>query len=355
MLETTSFSHNLIQIETTTTTTIHSIQNKLQTLGFEIHHSTSQTEKYFYATIGQNHPHILFIANLPSPTIKITQTQTSEKQANLQTLLCFINACEQFIKERKFNGKISIFIQQKNNFNCSQNLKNIFNQMSLTHENIDFCIIGEPNHNKKNRPEINIGNLGNILFKITTYGDSYSSLTTTSNNNAINNLLSFLYKLKSNLIDNGNEIYSSSTLNILQLHAEAPSQFSTPTKASATIHVKYNNNHTSQDIIRWMQNHINFCNGQFELQYEQISTPYASQISPEINILQETIPQIISSTPHLTTNCTSDFSNFIKDYCPFAELGLSTKNNKQIEENIINLQEIYFQFLHKYLNPHNLS
>ena len=26
------------------------------------------------------------------------------------------------------------------------------------------------------------------------------------------------------------------------------------------------------------------------------------------------------------------FSNFIKDYCPFAELGLSTKNNKQIED-----------------------
>jgi len=358
MLELNSLTQELIHISTLKKShkNIHVMtMNILKQLKFKQHQiNTCGNEQHLYATLGEGHPHVLFVTTLPNtPTYKNYKISfpydLNDIYAKHTSLACFIGACEKFITNNTFNGKISIFIQIKNNYNCSANLKNIFNKISLTPQNIDFCIIGEPNRTKKTGQEINIGGLGDILFTITSFGSS--QFRTDKHTNAVQNLLSLLYKLKNNFLDNGNENFSSSSLSILSLNSNQEHPLQIPEIAQARILIHYNNNHTPQEIIDWMKNNINFSNGEFELSSEQISTPFISDISSGTKALQQSIQPNISGYPYYGTNCTSEISNFIKDYCPFAEFGLfSGKNNPT--ENISSLQNIYFQFLNRYFGSY---
>jgi len=361
MLEENSLTQDLIRISTSKqdyNNILERIQETLTRLGFKRYNiKDSDNKKLLYATLGQGHPHVLFMSSLPDTIIKkhfqLTEYANNNINAKCTALACFLQACEKFTTKQKFKGRISIFIQNKKNFNYSANLKNIFKKISLTPQTIDFCIIGEPNHNKKIGQEINIGSLGDILFTITSYGSPY--LSKTHHTNAVQNLLTLLHKLKNTFLDNGNESFSSSSLNFISIDAQQTSPNQLPEQAKAKILIHYNNNHTPQEIINWMKNNIIFTNGQFELDSELISSPFISDISDGTNALKQSIPIVISKIGHFGTNCTSEISNFIKDYCPFAEFGLSTDSQKDFNENITNLQEIYYQFLNRYFDSKKIS
>lgn len=321
------------------------LRDILQELGFSFSENPAFPENCFYATIGNSRPHVLFIAGL-----SITQSPAGAAHTALN---CFIGACKQFISEKGCNGKISIFIQMQAGTGSLPKLNSIFNCIGILPQHIDFCIIGEPNRGKKTGQEINIGRLGGILFTITSFGDSDCAVSSVPpRSNAIQNLLNLLYKLKGNILDSGNETFSSSTISIISLKTVPTQHLHFPGKATASVLIRYNNSHTPQDIIRWMQNHINFTSGQFELDSELLSTPYISDISSGTDTLKQAIPDSINSTPRYNTNCTSIFSNFIKDYCPFAEFGLAD-GDKDDNENISCLRLIYYRFLCRYLGGRN--
>lgn len=322
------------------------ISTILSELGFKFRHLKESSSQSLYAVIGNGHPHVLFIANLSVPQSCNIPCDV-EFSAKHTALMCFFNACERLLKTQTIRGQISILIQNNDNRKVSSNLTNIFKKIRLTSKDIDFCIIGEPNQASYTGQEINIGNLGEILFTITALKPLAEDARQATN--VVQNLLNLLYKLKSNLLDNGNEIYSSSTINILQLNATHPYPLQSPDKASAIVHVRYNNRHTPQDIINWMQNNINFSNGRFELNSQILSAPYVSDISAVTDLLKQSAAAS-GRHPHYHTNCTSEFSDFIKNYCPFAELGLALGNHNNTKENIVNLQEIYWRFLTRYLS-----
>ena len=357
MLEENSLTQDIIRISTSKqnhNNILERVQDTLTRLKFK-HCNIKDTDnkKLLYATLGQGHPHVLFMSSFPDAIIKkhyqFTLTpNTNNFNAKCTALACFLHACEKFTNEQKFKGRISIFIQNEPNFNYSANLKSIFKKISLTPQTVDFCIIGEPNNNKKINQEINIGSLGDILFTITSYGSPY--LSKTHHTNAVQNLLTLLHKLTNTFLDNGNESFSSSSLNFISIDAHQTSPDQLPEQAKAKILVHYNNNHTPQEIINWMKNNIIFTNGQFELNSELISHPFISDISEGTKALQQSIHPVISKNVHFGTNCTSELSDFIKDYCPFAEFGLFTGQQKDLHENITNLQEIYYQFLSRYFS-----
>lgn len=331
--------------------TFLNLRDTLLRLGFSFSENPNRPDNYFYASVGSGRPHVLFIAGLSQN--EISPRQPTDINAARTALNCFIGACSQLITENGCNGKISIFIPKQPAAGRTSELGTIFKHIGILPQNIDFCIIGEPNRSKKTGQEINIGGLGSLLFTITSFGSStYAASSVPSPNNAVQNLLNLLYKLKSNLLDGGNETFSSSTINIISLKASPTQPLHLPGKAAATILIRYNNSHTPQDIIRWMQNHINFTSGQFELSSELISTPYISDISAGMNTLKQSIPDSVTGNPRYNTNCTSGFSNFIKDYCPFAEFGLAA-GDKDNEENVSCLRLIYYRFLHRYLSGRN--
>ncbi len=322
------------------------ISKMLAELGFKSRRFNEMESQSLYAVVGKGHPHVLFIANLSTPQC-LNISCGVELSAKHTALMCFVNACERLLKTKTIRGQISIFIQNKDNHKVSSNLTNIFRQIRLSSKDIDFCIIGEPNQASRTGQEINIGSLGDILFTITALKPLAEDARQATN--VVQNLLNLLYKLKSNLLDNGDEIYSSSTINILQLNATHPYPLQSPDTASAIVHVRYNNRHTPQDIINWMQNNINFSNGRFELNSQILSAPYVSDISAVTDLLKQSAAAS-GRHPHYHTNCTSEFSDFIKNYCPFAELGLALGNHNNTKENIVNLQEIYWRFLTRYLS-----
>ena len=321
----------------------HQISNVLQQLIFKvIGAQTNSAIPYLYASYGNGKPHLLFSCEF-SDAFNIPNWETN--------IICFLNAVKTFLARNSTIGKISFLTFRKTDISHQKPRNDLLQQnlLSLIFKP-DFCLIAESKASEKFLSELNIGGLGNIIINLTATQSPDNKLShPLTFSTPIHNLLALLYKLKNNLLDNGTDTFSPSTLNIISLTAHAKKIFETPKTAKTKIHIRYNTSITPQEIVSRMQNDINFTAGNFSFTTQLISQPYLSIPSASLEILKNALEPKNSDKVQITTDCTSELSSFIKDLCPFAELNISLEemHHTSIQKK---LQETYLNFLSDFMS-----
>lgn len=301
----------------------------LQKIISPLHFKTQNDANHLYASRGYGSPHLLFVMELPAAPFSIKNLSSYT-----QTLSCFLAACENIPDDRCLS--LLIIPQGKT-------LRNFLSAKALTP---DFCLIGWPCEYKNTVPLVNIGGLGRILFRVSSFTTKDGAFPEQST--AVHNLIMLLYKIKNHLLDNGNDIFSPSTLNIQKIDGRNCYGKNLPPKASAQVLIEYNNNHTPEELIKWMQNNINFTNGQFKLSSRALSVPYLSQNEEYRQILQKAVFCGENGRRPFRTYCQSMISELMKDTCPFAEFGMPIDERLHTDAFRNNLQKIYQYFLESF-------
>ena len=284
---------------------------------------------------------------------------TEDMKSNIA---CFMSATNQFIEKygKDFGGIISFIITGDEEGQAINGTPKIMEWTKDQNISIDHCIVGEPTSDKSIGDKIKIGRRGSINFFLTVKGIQGH----TANGHRAENPVHYLSKLINNILseplDNGNEYFLPTSIQVPTFDVGNTAHNVIPELAKATINIRFNDEHTAESLINWMQEKIN----QIFSKEKNASCTLTKEISARSFInkegqLTDIITKSVSDStgrnekPQLATDGGTSDARFIKNYCETAELGIRNQTLHQIDEfvylkDLEELKKIYLKILENY-------
>lgn len=266
----------------------------------------------------------------------------------------FMTASIEFISSQHFNGSISFIISGNEEGIPDNGTPKILEYMKAHNQNISACIVGEPTCPNILGDMIKYGRRGSITFHLTVEGMqghvAYPSLA----QNPIDSLIKILSELKQTILDEGNDDFDNSHLEITDINVGNSTSNIIPGKAKASFNIRFNNIHSAQSLEQLIEKICAKHSKNFSLKFECSAEAFiGSKNSDLIKHLSEAITSITSLTPELSTTGGTSDARFIKNICPTAEFGLINQTAHHVDEHVScndiqNLKAIYLAFLKKY-------
>lgn len=351
------------------------LRKELEKLGFcaeiiKFANAQGQEVENLYAKYGCGQPSLLFAGHVDVvPSGEITSWKHPPFDAVIDDDVlyargisdmkggvgCFINACQEFIQSNSFNGSISLVISGDEEEPIVNGTYQLMEYLTAQGESFDFCIVGEPSNPNQIGEEIKVGRRGDVVLRIKSIGQqghtAYPSLAI----NPIHNLVKLLNNLQNDILDEGNDYFGPSTLQVTTIDVGNLASNVIPASASAQIDIRFNSNYDSKGIIAWIQKHIDNCEGKFGLESEVVGESFLSPISVSTELLKTCIEKISGISPKYSTSGGTSDARFIKNYCDVVEFGLTNASIHKINESakvsdIKMVAEIYKEFLTNYFS-----
>jgi len=332
-----------------------------------------------FATIGSDGPHLAFAGHTDvvppgnesswkhppfSATIegdKLYGRGTEDMKSNIA---CFISATEKFLKKngKDFGGKISFIITGDEEGEAINGTPQIMEWTKKQNIKIDHCLVGEPTSNAKIGDKVKIGRRGSVNFFLTVKGVQGH----TANGHRAQNPVHCLTKLISNIIekplDEGNEFFLPTDIQIPTFDVGNPAHNVIPEYASATINIRFNDLHTPESLIHWLNEKIesiftNLENATCKVKHEISAHSFLNKPGNLSKIVSKSISQATgrNEEPELATDGGTSDARFIKNYCEVIELGIRNQTLHQVDEFVFlddlnELTKIYYKILENYFS-----
>jgi len=225
----------------------------------------------------------------------------------------------------------------------------------MKEKNISFddCIVGEPTNPKKLGEMIKIGRRGSVNGALTVTGEQGHVAYPHFAKNPIPILLDILNDLTSDELDQGNEHFQPSNLEITSIDVGNKATNVIPNSASANFNIRYNDNFNKETIESEIKRRLKNFENRFSLELDHSGESFLTKPGKLVNDLSEIIFDKTGITPDLSTSGGTSDARFIKNYGNVVEFGLISETMHQIDESvdvkdIKDLTDIYYKVLTKY-------
>ena len=266
----------------------------------------------------------------------------------------FVSATKKFLDEREnFAGSISFIITGDEEGIAINGTKKLLNWMQENSISFDDCIVGEPTNPKRLGEMIKIGRRGSVNGVLTVDGQQGHVAYPHLAKNPIPMLLNILYNLTSDQLDQGNEHFQPSNLEITSVDVGNKATNVIPQSASARFNIRYNDNFNSETIEDEINRRLENFKNNFSLKLEHSGDSFLTKPGKLVNDLSEIIFNKTGINPDLSTSGGTSDARFIKSYGNVVEFGLISETMHQIDESVAvkdinDLSEIYYEVLKKY-------
>ena len=360
------------------------VQDHLSSMGFDcspllFSGNGSYEVKNLFATIGLDGPHLAFAGHTdvvppgnesswkhpPFSAIiegdKLYGRGTEDMKSNIA---CFISATEKFLKKngKNFGGKISYIITGDEEGEAINGTPRIMEWTKKQNIKIDHCLVGEPTSNANIGDKVKIGRRGSVNFFLTVKGVQGH----TANGHRAQNPVHCLTKLITNILekplDEGNEFFLPTAIQIPTFDVGNPAHNVIPEYASATINIRFNDLHTPESLIQWLNKKIesifaNVENATCKVEHEISARSFLNKPGKLSKIVSKSISQATgrNEEPELATDGGTSDARFIKNYCEVIELGIRNQTLHQVDEfvfldDLTELTKIYYKILGNYFS-----
>ena len=330
-----------------------------------------------FATIGTSGKHLAFAGHTDvvppgneeswkyppfSATIdndKLYGRGTEDMKSNIA---CFISATNDFILKygADFGGKLSYIITGDEEGDAINGTPKI---MEWTKNNgiiFDQCIVGEPTSNEIIGDKIKIGRRGSINIFLKVKGIQGHTANGHRAENPIHYLIKLLNNLTSQPLDKGSKYFLPTSLQIPTIDVGNTAHNVIPEYAKATINIRFNDLHTSESLIKWLEKNINeIFNNQNKAKcsftYETNAKSFLNKPGYLCEIMTKSITEITgkNSEPEMATDGGTSDARFIQNYCEVVELGIRNQTLHKVDEFVYladmkELKKLYFNIIEKF-------
>ena len=360
------------------------VENHLSHLGFNCTRlpfsgNNSYNVDNLFATIGSSGKHLAFAGHTDvvppgnedawmyppfSATIDGDKLYGRGSEDMKSNIACFISATNTFIQKysANFNGKLSFIItgdEEKKAVNGTIKMMEWAKKNNII---FNHCIVGEPTSNKQVGDKIKIGRRGSVSFFLTVKGVQGHTASSHRAENPAHHLINMLQKIISKPLDSGNEYFLPSSIQIPTFDIGNPAVNVIPEIARATINIRFNDQHTSESLMKWMQKHIDeifepLKNASCTFTCDKTGESFLTKPGELTQLMTKSISEVTGQNrePELATDGGTSDARFIKDYCETAELGIRNQTLHQVDEfvylyEIKELTKIYFQIIKNFFN-----
>ncbi len=270
-------------------------------------------------------------------------------------IACFIASVSEFIHDNpNFNGSISFLITGDEEGPAINGTIKMLDYLKDRQEKISLCLVGEPTSSEKLGDIIKIGRRGSICADIIVRGIQGHVAYPHLANNPVTGLVSILGLLKNTKLDDGNEEFQASNLEITNIEVGNNATNVIPASASASFNIRFNNIYNLQTIEKWIRD---VCDNVPDIKYDLIIKNTAeSFLTSDLTfgkIIQDAVFDTMGIGAKFSTDGGTSDARFIKNHCPVIEFGLTNATAHKIDEHvsledIANLSKVYLNILKKY-------
>ena len=269
----------------------------------------------------------------------------------------FVSAVSKFLVENSnpFEGSIAFIITGDEEGVAINGTSKLLKWMEKKGYSFDDCIVGEPTNPNSLGEMIKIGRRGSTNITITCNGleghVAYPHLA----DNPIPRLVKIINELISQPLDEGNEYFDASNLELTSIDTGNFATNVIPSSITACLNIRYNDNFDKDKIEEEINKRLNCFDYDFDVEFQHSGDSFITKPGQFVNDLQAIIEKHSGIKPVLSTTGGTSDARFIKDYGRVVEFGLIGKSMHKIDEfskneDIIMLRDIYFDVLRKYFS-----
>lgn len=216
---------------------------------------------------------------------------------------------------------------------------------------IDYCLIGEPSADFHTGDTIKIGRRGSLNATAIIKGKQGHVAYPKLAQNAIHLALPFLNDMTHLTLDEGNEHFPPSSLQVTRIQPSTSAQNVIPGACEIDFNIRFNPLQNAHDLQKRFEKLAKTYQLDIDWSWRLSGEPFFTDSPSFINLCQFAIQKITQNMAQLSTGGGTSDGRFIAPYgVPVIELGLPNQSIHQIDENIkiediLLLTEIYIEIL----------
>jgi succinyl-diaminopimelate desuccinylase len=152
--------------------------------------------------------------------------------------------------------------------------------------------------------------------------------------NAVHKLLPVLAELAAHRLDEGNEFFQPSSLQITTVDVGNAVTNVIPGLATARLNIRFNNAHTGASLTAWLRAVLDRHTPEAVLDVRVSGEAFLTAPGRGTQILTEVIERITGVAPEQNTGGGTSDARFIARYCPVAEFGLVGATMHKVDEAV---------------------
>lgn len=217
----------------------------------------------------------------------------------------------------------------------------------------DVCIVGEPTNMNEIGDMAKIGRRGSINVSLTVHGIQGHVAYPHLADNPMPRLIKMLDIFASTELDQGNEFFQPSNLEIVNIDVGNEASNVIPMTATAKFNIRFNSEQTVDGLRKWITDVCDEVGGRYTLDTNLSGDAFLTPKGSLSELVSRSIEQVTGREVELSTSGGTSDARFIKNYCPVIEFGLINKSIHKVNEcvridDLLILRDIYLTILKNY-------
>jgi succinyl-diaminopimelate desuccinylase len=272
-------------------------------------------------------------------------------------IAAFAAASAKAIGAGQVTGSLSFLITGDEEGVATHGTKMVVDALDIEDEHIDHCVVGEPTSSETFGDMIKVGRRGSINVEITVTGVQGHVAYPHRAANPVPVLLRLLLRLQERKLDEGYPEFQPSNLEITRIDVPNTATNVIPGVARARLNIRFNPNHTGEDLARWIagaaEAEARDFQGAIEVVPQISGEAFLTEPGPFTDVVAAAVRDVAGRDPELSTTGGTSDARFIRALCPVVELGLVGKTMHQVDEaapiaEILQLQAVYERLIERY-------
>ncbi len=269
----------------------------------------------------------------------------------------FVAAAVDMVRDAPPKGAIIITITGDEECDAVGGTVGLLDWMAANDERMTACLVGEPTCPERMGEMIKIGRRGSLSAWFTLTGVQGHSAYPHRAKNPLPAMARLMDRLASHTLDSGTAHFDPSTLAVVTIDTGNPATNVIPASCRATVNIRFNDAHTSQSLIAWMQAELDGVSDEFgvacEMRVKVSGESFLTPPGPLSDLVTRAVEAETGVKPMLSTTGGTSDARFVKDHCPVVEFGLVGQTMHQVDERvevaqIHQLKAIYARILSDY-------
>ena len=271
----------------------------------------------------------------------------------------FAAAAVDFVRNTPPDGAVILTITGDEEGPAIDGTTAILDWMEANGEAMSACLVGEPTCPDVMGEMMKIGRRGSMTAFFTVRGVQGHSAYLHRAKNPVPVMARLMDRLASHVLDEGTEHFEASTLAVTTIDTGNPANNVIPAECRATVNIRFNDAHSSDEITAWLQSEADKIAGESDVEVGMTTSVSGESFITPPGALSDLIGAAVQAetnqVPVLSTSGGTSDARFIKAHCPVVEFGLVGKTMHQVDERveiaqIHRLKAIYTRILTDYFS-----
>lgn len=233
----------------------------------------------------------------------------------------------------------------------------ILDWMATNSETMNDCVVGEPTSPNVMGEMMKIGRRGSMTAFFTARGVQGHAAYPHRALNPVPALAQLIADLAAHELDKGTDHFDASTLAVTTFDTGNPATNVIPAECKATVNIRFNDAHTSDDIINWLRaeaTRIGTATGvDIEMTTKVSGESFVTPPGDLSDLIANAVEAEIGKRPEASTTGGTSDARFVKSHCPVVEFGLVGKTMHEVDERVEvaqigQLKSIYSRIIRDY-------